>query len=133
MTDTAAPVCAAELKADLVTALRGLDAVRSEPVARAVLAVPRHVFMPEVGLDEAYEAEFALTTKRDGDGRAVSSVSAARIQAFMLEQAGIEPGTRVLEVGSGGYNAALIAELTGPTGEVTTVDIDPDVTDRAAR
>jgi protein-L-isoaspartate(D-aspartate) O-methyltransferase len=38
---------------------------------------------------------------------------------------------RVLEVGSGGYNAALIAELAGPGGQVTTVDIDPEVTARA--
>jgi protein-L-isoaspartate(D-aspartate) O-methyltransferase len=40
---------------------------------------------------------------------------------------------RVLEIGSGGYNAALIAELVGPDGEVTTVDIDPFVVDRAQR
>ena len=86
--------------------LLGLGAVRSEPVARAVLAVPRHVFMPEVALDRAYAAEFALTTKRDWNGVALSSVSAARIQGYMLEQAGIEPGMRVLEIGSGGYNAA---------------------------
>jgi protein-L-isoaspartate(D-aspartate) O-methyltransferase len=36
-----------------------------------------------------------------------------------------------LEIGSGGYNAALLRELVGPSGSVTTVDIDPDVTDRA--
>ncbi|MFF9511540.1 hypothetical protein ACF1BU_33905 [Streptomyces sp. NPDC014724] len=35
--------------------------------------------------------------------------------------------------GSGGYNAALMAELVGPTGSVTTLDIDPAVTDRATR
>jgi protein-L-isoaspartate O-methyltransferase len=38
---------------------------------------------------------------------------------------------RILEVGSGGYNAALIQELVGSDGHVTTVDIDPDVTARA--
>src|SRR5262249_23692318 len=38
---------------------------------------------------------------------------------------------RVLEVGSGGYNAALLAELVGPSGQVTTIDIDPDITERA--
>jgi protein-L-isoaspartate(D-aspartate) O-methyltransferase len=38
---------------------------------------------------------------------------------------------RVLEIGSGGYNAALIAELVGQQGEVTTVDIDSDVVERA--
>ncbi|GLU48661.1 hypothetical protein [Nocardiopsis ansamitocini] len=50
-----------------------------------------------------------------------------------LEQAGLEPGMRVLEIGSGGYNAAPIAELVGPEGEVTTIDIDSDVTDRTRR
>ncbi len=40
---------------------------------------------------------------------------------------------RVEEIGSGGYNAALIAELVGQEGEVVTVDIDPFVTDRAAK
>jgi protein-L-isoaspartate(D-aspartate) O-methyltransferase len=57
-------------------------------------------------------------------------ISAPNIQAMKLEPAGIEPGMRVLEVGSGGYNAALIAELAGPGGQVTTVDIDPEVTAR---
>jgi len=51
----------------------------------------------------------------------------------MLEQAELEPGMRVLEIGSGGYNAALIAEIVGPAGEVTSVDIDEDVVERARR
>lgn len=51
----------------------------------------------------------------------------------MLEEARIRPGDRVLEIGSGGYNAALLAEMTGPDGTVVTVDIDPWVTERAAR
>ncbi|PRY18632.1 protein-L-isoaspartate(D-aspartate) O-methyltransferase [Pseudosporangium ferrugineum] len=34
--------------------------------------------------------------------------------------------------GSGGYNAALLRELVGDAGSVTTVDIDKDVTDRAS-
>jgi protein-L-isoaspartate O-methyltransferase len=37
----------------------------------------------------------------------------------------------VLEIGSGGYQAALLRELAGPHGSVTTLDIDPDVTGRA--
>lgn len=48
-----------------------------------------------------------------------------------LEQAGLRSGMRVLEVGSGGYNAALIAELVGDDGEVITIDIDIDVVGRA--
>ncbi|MGW0564631.1 methyltransferase domain-containing protein, partial [Streptomyces sp. NPDC003016] len=36
-------------------------------------------------------------------------------------------------LGSGGYNAALMAELVGPADSVTTLDTDPVVTDRATR
>lgn len=122
-----------ELRDALIESLKDLRAIRTEAVAEAVRAVPRHLFIPEVPLASAYEPEEAVITKSDEDGVAISSVSAARIQAFMLEQAEIRPGMRVLEIGSGGYNAALIAELVGEDGEVTTVDIDPEVTNRARR
>ncbi|MFD8478801.1 methyltransferase, FxLD system [Kitasatospora sp. NPDC059673] len=122
-----------QLRTAMVEALRADSTIRTCRVANALLAVPRHVFAPEVPIAEAYEPERALVTKRDEHGLAVSSVSAARIQAQMLEQADVRPGMRVLEIGSGGYNAALIAELVGPGGEVVTVDIDPFVTDRAEK
>ena len=48
----------------------------------------------------------------------------------MIAQAGIGPGMRVMEIGSGGYNAALLAEITAE--HVVTVDIDPDITARAS-
>lgn len=72
-----------------------------------------------------------MITKRDEHGIPISSVSASQIQAMMLEQARLRPGMRVLEMGSGGYNSALIAELVGDEGEVVTVDIDADVVGRA--
>ena len=121
------------LREAMIAELQKLDAVRTEAVAEAFRAVSRPAFLPEATPARAYEAEDAVVTKRDADGTAISSVSAARIQAFMLEQARIEPGMRVLEIGSGGLNAALIAELVGPGGAVTTVDIDPEVTGRALR
>ncbi|MDT3397673.1 methyltransferase, FxLD system [Streptomyces sp. B1866] len=122
-----------ELREQLVDKLHELEALRTEAVERAIRAVPRHLFLPEESVEDAYAAQRALVTKRDEHGIALSSVSAARIQAFMLEQAEIRPGMRVLEVGSGGLNAAYLAELAGESGEVTTVDIDPDVTARAER
>jgi protein-L-isoaspartate(D-aspartate) O-methyltransferase len=52
--------------------------------------------------------------------------------AIMLEQLGVAAGQRVLEIGTGtGYNAALMSRLVGPDGSVVTVDIDPDLADRA--
>jgi ubiquinone/menaquinone biosynthesis C-methylase UbiE len=44
----------------------------------------------------------------------------------LLRAAGLEPGMRVLEVGSGAGDVAfLAAELVGPEGEVVGVDVDP--------
>ncbi|MEV6823242.1 methyltransferase, FxLD system [Nocardiopsis dassonvillei] len=105
----------------------------SPRVEKVLREVPRHVFVPEVALEDTYATDYAPPIQRAEDGLITSSMSAVRVQAMMLDQAGLEPGMRVLEIGSGGYNAALITELVGVEGEVTTIDIDPAVTDRARR
>ncbi|WP_433464090.1 methyltransferase, FxLD system [Spirillospora sp. CA-128828] len=122
---------AASLRAEMVAELRGPDGIVSEAVASAIGVVPRHLFAPDVQLEEAYDPYTAPMVKRGEDGLALSVMSATHIQAVMLEQADVAAGMRVLEIGSGGYNAALIAELVGETGVVTTVDIDADITSRA--
>ncbi|HEU0088262.1 MAG TPA: methyltransferase, FxLD system [Pseudonocardiaceae bacterium] len=115
----------------MVRELRELGAIHSDSVAAAVSTVPRHLFAPGEPLDTVYAATRSIVTKRNEHGAAISSLSESHIQATMLEQAQIEPGMRVLEIGTGGYNAALIAELVGESGQVTSVDIDPDIVDRA--
>ena len=51
----------------------------------------------------------------------------------MLEMLQVQPGPRVLEIGAGtGYNAALMGQLVGKDGSVTSIDIDPVVTAEAA-
>ncbi|WP_256804917.1 methyltransferase, FxLD system [Frankia sp. ACN10a] len=129
---TVADVPAEELRTRLVDDLIASGAVRTEAVEAALRRVPRHLFAPEVSLEAAY-ANDTVRTKSDERGTTISSVSAPWLQATMLEHADLSAGMHCLEVGSGGYNAALMAELVGPTGAVTTVDIDPDVTDRASR
>lgn len=119
------------LREAMVGELREAKAIRSDHVADAFHIVPRHLFAPGQPLGKAYAANSSVITKKDEHGIAISTVSAAYIQATMLEQAQLRPGMRVLEIGSGGYNAALIAELVGETGVVITVDIDPEVVRRA--
>jgi Protein-L-isoaspartate carboxylmethyltransferase len=121
----------AALRAAMVRALRDQDAILSESVAAAFAAVPRHRFAPDAPLELAYELHSTVPVKKDEHGLDTSVMSAAHLQAVMLEQADIEPGMKVLEIGSNGYNAALIQELVGSDGTVTTVDIDRDVVDRA--
>ncbi len=121
---------AESLRTALVGQMVAEGALRDERVAAAFQRVPRHEFVPLVPLEVAY-ADDVVLMKRDEDGVAISSVSQPSVVALMLEQAGIEPGHRVLEIGSGGYNAALLSELVWPGGVVTTIDIDPEVIERA--
>ncbi|MFG2755693.1 hypothetical protein [Streptomyces wuyuanensis] len=107
-------------------------AARSTPPSGAS-RVPRHCFLPGVSLEDAYDIEKAPVTKRTSSGAATSSVSAPWLQALMLRDAGLCLGDTVIEVGSGGYNAALAKEVVGPHGTVLSIDIDPWVTDRARR
>lgn len=102
-----------------------------EDVAGAMLAVPRHAFVPDTPMEEAYGLS-PVVTHRDGQGVATSSASAPGTVAGMLEQAQVRPGQRVLEIGAGtGYNAALLARLVGASGTVVTVEFDPVVADAA--
>jgi protein-L-isoaspartate(D-aspartate) O-methyltransferase len=122
---------AARLRRDLLAVVRGRGGAQDQSVAEALLAVPRHLFVPGVAVEEAYQDE-AIVTKRDGDGLPISSSSQPTIMALMLDQLGVAPGHRVLEIGAGtGYNAALLAHLVGPSGGVVSIDIDPQVTEGA--
>lgn len=120
------------LRAAMVDDLRSEGAVGSEALAAAFAAVPRHLFAPDASLEAAYALHGTVVVKRDASGATLSVMSAAHLQGVMLEQADVRPGMRVLELGSGGYNAALLQELVGPQGQVTTVDIDADVVERAS-
>jgi protein-L-isoaspartate(D-aspartate) O-methyltransferase len=122
-----------DLRSTLVDRLAADGHVRSAAAEAALRAVPRHLFLPGVDLAEVY-ADRSIQTKRAPDGRGISSSSQPAIMAIMLEQLGLAPGMRVLEVGAGtGYNAALLAHLVGERGQVTTVDIDDDIVDGARR
>jgi protein-L-isoaspartate(D-aspartate) O-methyltransferase len=101
--------------------------IGSERVAAALHAVPRHLFLPEQRPEAAYRDD-AIVTKRDEAGQPISSSSQPAIMAIMLDQLDLAPGHRVLEIGAGtGYNAALISHIVGPSGRVTSVDIDPEL------
>jgi protein-L-isoaspartate(D-aspartate) O-methyltransferase len=119
-----------ELRALLVVGLEQTAALSDPEVKRALLAVPRHLFIPDVPISDAY-ADVAIPTHWE-QGKAVSSASQPAIVAVMLQQLQVQPGMRVLEIGAGtGYNAALLAELVGPEGAVTTVDIDEQIAGEA--
>jgi protein-L-isoaspartate(D-aspartate) O-methyltransferase len=119
-----------ELRARMVDAIVAARPI-SARVEAAMRAVARHRFVPDAPVEQAY-ANTAVITKRAPDGTDLSCASLPSLVAAMLDNLDVQPGHRVLEIGAGtGYNAALLARLTGPTGMVTTVDIDPEVTAQA--
>src|SRR5262249_34183951 len=104
--------------------------IRSPRVEAAFRAVPRHVFLPGIEFEHVYSDVPVPIKQRNGV--TLSGSSQPTMMAMMLELLSLERGHRVLEIGAGtGYNAALMAEIVGEHGAVTTIDIDDDLTGRA--
>ncbi|MDI3387064.1 methyltransferase domain-containing protein [Streptomyces sp. B-S-A8] len=148
-------VRAAAARAGLVREIEASGAFADEPRWReAFEEVPRHLFVPYyyVGTADGYErlwgedpdprrrerwlrgayADEPLAT-RVRDGQLISSSSQPSLMAQMLADLGVRDGDAVLEIGAGtGYNAALLAHRLGDE-LVTTVDLDPEITESARR
>lgn len=102
-------------------------------VEDALRRVERHRYVPDAPLTDAYD-EMAVITHTFPDGTHLSCASGPTIVAAMLGALDVRPGHRILEIGAGtGYNAALLATLAGTGGQVTTLDINGDVTAAAHR
>ncbi len=94
----------------LVEALKAMGFIRSPKVERAMLAVPRELFVPSEYRAMAYD-DRPLPI---GHGQTISAPS---VVARMTELLDPDVGDRVLEVGTGsGYQAAVLAEIVAPTG-----------------
>ena len=77
--------------------------IQSPDVIRAMGMVPRHVFVPDEYLDQAY-ANHPLPI---GHGQTISQ---PYIVALMTQELEVQSGDRVLEIGTGsGYQAAVLA------------------------
>ena len=111
--------------------------LRTDAVAAAFSAVPRELFVAGVAAEQGIEAVYRdepHVIKKDLEGRPLSSSSQPGIMAQMLDRLELRPGHRVLEIGAGsGYNAALMSRLVGPSGRITSVDIDPQIAGDARR
>ncbi|GAA3304781.1 methyltransferase, FxLD system [Streptomyces cinereospinus] len=122
---------AARLRNALVDKIRESGYARTAVVETALRTVPRHLFVPDATLEDAY-ANTPVNVKYDTDGTSISCASQPGVVALMLDQLDAQPGERILELGAGtGYNAALLAHLVGETGHVTTIDVDDDLVEGA--
>jgi protein-L-isoaspartate(D-aspartate) O-methyltransferase len=88
--------------------------VADEAVLAAMRTVPRHLFVPENAVAEAYgDSPLAIGFSQ--------TISQPYIVAYMSELLDIEKDHKVLEIGTGsGYQAAVLSLLAG---EVYTIEI----------
>ncbi len=98
--------------------------IRDAPILAAMERLPRDRFVPSAQRDEAY-ADQALPI---GSGQTISQ---PYMVAYMTEFLNLEPGHKVLEVGTGsGYQTALLVLLGG---RVHTIERLPEFAEAAER
>lgn len=103
-------------RAKMVETLKRRGAATDARVLEAMGRVPRHMFIPAKKEADAYR-DSPLSI---GEGQ---TISAPHMVAMMLEALRIEPGHRVLEIGTGrGYHAACTREVVEPDGHVWTIE-----------
>jgi len=100
MTENWERLCAKMVEEQLIP--RG---IKSEAVLKAMLNVPRHLFVPDKLLKHAYD-DSPLPIGLN------QTISQPYIVAFMTEQLQPVRGMKILEIGTGsGYQAAILANL----------------------
>lgn len=97
-------------------------------VLKAMREVPRHEFVPELFLAEAY-ADGPLPIDHS------QTISQPYIVAYMTEALALKPGDKVLEIGTGsGYQAAVLALITPRVFSVEIVcELEAAARERLAR
>ena len=113
-----------ELREAMVTTQIAPRGITDPLVLAAMREVPRHLFVPEGQRAHAYE-DRALPVGEH------QTISQPYIVALMTQLARVEPGAKVLEVGTGsGYQAAILARMGA---KVYTVEIIPALAHRARK
>jgi len=83
----------------------------------AFLQVPRESFVPRSLRDSAY-ADIPLPLP---EGQTISQPTTVLLMTAFLQ---VEPGQKILEIGTGsGYQAAILSVLTGNKGKIITTEI----------
>ncbi len=111
----------------LVDELRDRGDLKNWRLEDAFATVPRHLFLPDVTLSEAY-SDKSIAVCYDTTGESTCSATMPSMIAYLLNQLQLEDGHNVLEIGTGtAYSAALIRNIIGPEGRVTTLEIERPV------
>jgi protein-L-isoaspartate(D-aspartate) O-methyltransferase len=129
--------------------IRAVANIRSEALVEAFAKVPREDFLGrgpwQIASPDMVTGLVNYRVTEDGDprhlyhnvlvaidpGRNLNNGQPSTL-AFFLDNLELKEGDRVLHVGCGvGYYTAIIAEVVGPAGKVTAVEVDGHLAERA--
>jgi protein-L-isoaspartate(D-aspartate) O-methyltransferase len=114
----------ARARADMVEHQIARRGVRDPHVLAAMARIPREAFVLPGWEEEAYEDQPLPIADRQ-------TISQPYIVAYMIEAAGLRPGDRALEIGTGsGYAAAIMAAIAA---RVYTIERHPGLAEEARR
>jgi protein-L-isoaspartate(D-aspartate) O-methyltransferase len=114
-------------KKELIDYLIYAGYLKTPEIIRAFRKVPRECFIPPRVRNHAYANEPLVI----GKGQTISQPLTVAAMTEALEP---EKGQNILEIGSGsGYQAAILAEIVGDKGSVTTVERIPELYDFAKK
>lgn len=109
----------AERRARMVETQIVARGVRDPRVLAAMRSVPRHLFVEDAERSHAYDDSPVAI------GGSKQTVSQPYIVALMTELLDLQPGEKVLEIGTGsGYQSAVLGQLAG---KVYSIEIIPEL------
>jgi protein-L-isoaspartate(D-aspartate) O-methyltransferase len=127
--------------------IRAVAHLESDALVQALARVPREAFLGDGPwlIAKAFELASPYRTTVDADPRHVYHNVLVAIDpsrqlhngmpsalAQWIEAANIQPGDRVLHIGTGtGYYTAILSELAGPRGSVLGYEVDAELAARA--
>jgi protein-L-isoaspartate(D-aspartate) O-methyltransferase len=98
--------------------------IRDERVLKAIEAVPRHFFFEKAFVEQAYQDKaFPI-----GEGQTISQPYTVAFQTELLK---MQPGDKVLEIGTGsGYQCSVLLQITS---NVYTIEYNKNLFERTRR
>ena len=105
---------------DLIIYLKNSKFLSNKNVESALRKIPRHEFVPESELDNAYDNEPSPIMKNQ-------TISQPGVVTRMTEWLDVKNGQKILEIGTGsGWQSAILSYLVG-TGTVYSIERHPEL------
>ncbi|GAB4513506.1 MAG: hypothetical protein OHK0046_14270 [Anaerolineae bacterium] len=112
----------------MVAELRERGILTDPRLQAAFTAIPRHQFIPGTDLSDVYSPDKSIAVCYDMRGESTCSATMPTMIANLLSCLELEAGQNVLEIGTGtGYTAAIIKNMIGSEGRVTSLEIERDI------